>query len=179
VDTHLEAIMELNRGRSQATPRVLVVADWTTDPEAVVAACVERAELTGGDFALLVPARLHGLDWVGDPAASVPCAHRQLAAIGRVADSVGFAFHAASVGDPDPVAAICDALHDRPAEELLLCSRNRRPAVAHPMDLAHRARRATGLPVGLVRLGSTARPASDSWLPRRTGHCALDQPHAA
>jgi hypothetical protein len=43
--------MELNRGSGATTGRVLVVVDWTTDPEAVVAACVKRAELTGGDFA--------------------------------------------------------------------------------------------------------------------------------
>jgi hypothetical protein len=61
--------MELNRGSDATTGRVLVVADWTTDPEAVVAACIERRELSSGDFALLVPAWLHGLDWVGDPAA--------------------------------------------------------------------------------------------------------------
>jgi hypothetical protein len=171
--------MDLNRRTDVTSGRVLVVADWTTDAEAVVAACVELRERSGGDFALLVPAWLHGLDWVGDPAASIPCAHRQLTAIRRVCDSAGFTFHAASVGDPDPVAAICDALDDWPAEELLLCIRSRRAAVAHPLDLAHRARRATGLPVSLVRLGSTARPAGDTSLPRRTGHCALDQPHPA
>jgi hypothetical protein len=67
VDHHLEAIMELNRGGDATTGRVLAVADWTTDPQAIVAACVERQERSGGDFALLVPAWLHGLDWVGDP----------------------------------------------------------------------------------------------------------------
>jgi hypothetical protein len=179
VDHHLEAIMELNRGSDAGPGRVLVVADWTTDPEAIVAACLERHERSGEDFALLVPAWLHGLDWVGDPAASVPCAQRQLNAIGRLADAAGITFHAAGVGDPDPVAAICDALHDWPAEELLLIKRSRRAAVSHPLDLAHRTRRATGLPVSLVRLGSTARPAGDTWVPRRTRHCALEQPHPA
>jgi hypothetical protein len=171
--------MDLKRRTDVTSGRVLVVADWTTDAEAVVAACVELRERSGGDFALLVPAWLHGLDWVGDPAASLPCAHRQLTAIRRMSDSAGFTFHAASVGDPDPVAAICDALDDWPGKELLLCIRSRRAAVAHPLDLAHRARRATGLPVSLVRLGSTARPAGDTYLPRRTGHCALDQPYPA
>jgi hypothetical protein len=171
--------MDLKRRSDATTARVLVVTDWTIDAEAVVAACVELRERSGADFALLVPAWLHGLDWMGDPAASLPCARRQLTAIGRAADSAGFSFHVASVGDPDPVAAICDALDDWPAEELLLCVRSRRAAVAHPLDLAHRARRATGLPVSLIRLGSTARPAGDTLLTRRMGHCALDQRQAA
>jgi hypothetical protein len=176
----LEAIMGFNRGIDATTSRVLVVADWRTDPEAIVAACVERQERSGGDFALLVPARLHGLDWVGDPAASLPCAYRQLATLAHLADSVGFAFHAAGVGDPDPVAAICDALDEWPADELLLCTRGRRAAVSHPLDLAHRARRATGLPVSLVRLGAaTPRWSRLAWLPLRSGHCALDEPHPA
>jgi hypothetical protein len=103
--------MELNRGSNPGPGRVLVVADWTADPEGIVAACVERHGRLGGDFTLVVSASLHGLDWVSDPAASVPCAHRQLTAIGRLADAAGITFHVAGVGDPDPVAAICDALH--------------------------------------------------------------------
>jgi hypothetical protein len=179
VDTHPEAIMGLNRDSDATAGRVLVVADWTTDPEAVVAACVERQELSGGEFGLLVPARLHGLDWVGDPAASLPCAHRQLATLAHLADSIGFAFHAAGVGDPDPVAAICDALEEWPAAEVLLCTRRRRAAVSHPLDLAHRIRRTTGLAVSPVRLGATAARRVRTWLPFRSGHCALDLPHPA
>jgi hypothetical protein len=124
---------------------VLVVADWTADAEAVLAVCVQHKELSGCALGLLVPARLHGLDWAGDPAASVPCAQRQLTTIGRLADAVGFAFDGATVGDPDPVAAICDALHDWPAGEVLLCTRRRGAAVSHPLDLARRTRRLTGL----------------------------------
>ena len=172
--------MELNRGSDARPGRVLVVADWATDPEAVVAACLVRHERSGGDLALLVPAWLHGLDWVGDPAASAPCAHRQLSAIGRLAEAAGITFHAAAVGDPDPVAAICDALNDWPADELVLFTRSRRTSVSHPSDLAHRVRRATGLSATVVRVGpSGERRTRDTWLPRRTGHCALDQPHPA
>ena len=172
--------MDLDRGSDATATRVLVVADWTADPKAIVGACVERRERSGGDFALLVPARLHGLDWVGDPGASFPCAYRQLATIAHLADSVGFAFDAAGVGDPDPIAAIFDALDMWPADDLLLCARGRRAAVSHPLDLAHRARRATGLPVRLVRLGAaTPQWSGLAWLPIGSGHCALDQPHPA
>ena len=172
--------MGLNRGSDATTSRVLVVAGWMTDPEAIVAACVEREERSGGDFAVLVPARLHGLDWVGDPAGSLPCAYRQLATLAHLADSVGFAFHAAGVGDPDPLAAICDALHEWAADEILLCTRVRRAAVSHPLDLANRTRRTTGLPVSLARLrASTVRPAGHRWQLLRSGRCALGGPHPA
>jgi hypothetical protein len=160
--------------------RVLVVADWTADPEGVLAACVQRKELSGGAFGLLVPARLHGLDWVGDPTASVPCAQRQLATIGRLADAAGFTFDGATVGDPDPVAAVCDALHDWPAAEILLCTKRRMVAVSHPLDLAWRTRRLTGLSVGHIQVRpSEARQDGESRLRLRSGHCALDQPRAA
>ena len=170
--------MEFSQDTNGAYHRVLVVADWTTDPGAVVAALVERHAPLESEFVLVVPAWLHGLDWIGDPAASVPCAERQLAAIVRVAQSIGLTLHAASVGDPDPAAAICDALDDWPAAEVVLCTRTRRASVPHPFDMAHRVRRAAGLPVSVVGLGaSEARRTRDAWLPRRTGHCALEQPH--
>jgi hypothetical protein len=117
---------------------------------------------------------------VGDPAASLPCAYRQLATLAHLADSVGFAFDAAGVGDPDPVAAICDALDEWPADELLLCTRGRLAGLSHPLDLAHRTRRATGLPVSLARLqASKVRSAGHRWPPLRRGRCAIDQPHPA
>jgi hypothetical protein len=48
-----------------------------------------------------VPAWLHGLDWASDPAASVPCAQRQLTNISRLVRAADLSFDAASVGDPD------------------------------------------------------------------------------
>jgi hypothetical protein len=172
--------MKLSRGTDSTAERVLVVADWTADAEAVLAVCVQHRELSGGALRLLVPARLHGLDWAGDPAASVPCAQRQLTTIGRLADAVGFAFEGAAVGDPDPLAAICDALHAWPAGEVLLCTRRRGAAVSHPLDLARRTRRLTGLPVSRIQVRPSATPKpSTGWLRWRSGHCALDRPRTA
>jgi hypothetical protein len=178
--TQPEATMEPNRGNSATTGRVLVVADWTTDAAVVVAACRRRREQDGTALGLVVPARLHGLDWVGDPSASIPCAQRQLGSIGRLAAAAGLHFDAAAVGDPDPLAAISDALADWPADELLLCTRARRVAVPHPFALEHRARRLTGLAVSRLELPVAPRSAVRSWALRLgRGQCVLDQPQAA
>lgn len=172
--------METKPHDDATSGRLLVVADWRVDAEAVVATCGRYSELHGGGLGLVVPARLHGLDWVGDPTASIPCAQRQLATIGQLAGAAGFSFRTASVGDPDPVAAICDALVDWPAGELLLCTRTRRVALPHPLDLVHRARRLTGLAVSRVELpGSLTPPANPGRLRLARGHCAVDQPQPA
>jgi hypothetical protein len=175
-----EAIMELNPANHATPGRVLVVADWTADAQAVVSACAQHRELRGAALGLAVPARLHGLDWVGDPTASIPCAERQLTSISRLAAAAGFSFHVTGVGDPDPLAAICDALADWPADELLVCARATGLALSHPLDLVHRARRLTGLTVSRVALPANPAPqtAPGRWrLPR--GHCVLDQASAA
>ena len=165
--------MKLSRGSDSTAERVLVVADWSADAEDVLAVCVQHRELSGGALRLLVPARLHGLDWAGDPAASVPCAQRPLTTIGRLTDAVGFAFEGAAVGDPDPVAAICDALH-------AAWPRRRGAAVSHPLDLARRTGRLTGLPVSHIQVRPSATPKpSTGWLRWRSGHCALDRPRTA
>ena len=172
--------MEPKRGNSTTTGRLLVVADWATDAAAVVAACSWRQEEDGATLGLVVPARLHGLDWAGDPTASIPCAQRQVTTIGWLAAASGLHFDAAAVGDPDPLAAIWDALADWPAVELLLCPRPRRVALPHPFDLEHRARRLTGLAVSRLALPASRAPRSaPGLLGVGRGHCVLDQPQAA
>ena len=61
--------------------RVLLVADWAIDPHAVVRQATRHDQMHPTVYGLLVPAWLHGLDWAGDPEASVPCARRQVDAI--------------------------------------------------------------------------------------------------
>jgi hypothetical protein len=112
--------------------RILVVADWTVDPHAVVAACSRRAAEEAVWFTLMVPASLHGLDWAGDPTASVPCAQRQLETITELSIAAGLDVEVAGVGDPDSVSAIGDALNDHLAAEILLFGRERRFARLTP-----------------------------------------------
>jgi hypothetical protein len=151
--------------------RVLVVADWKVDFADVVETCRDRHRSAPASFALLVPARLHGIDWVGDPYASVPCARRALAELVDMIRSSGLPLDRAHVGDPDPVAAIVDAFLDEPADELLVCECRRHPQ-AGLFDLASRARRAVGVPVTRVSLPDAAAARCRSpWRLLRDGHC--------
>ena len=118
---------------ARTTATRLVVADWTIDPETVMTTC--RARDREWDLALhiVVPAWLHGLDWAGDPWASVPCAQRQLERITDLCTAAGLRVASAEVGDPDPLSAIGDAVANETIEEILLFARGRHVAA----DRAH------------------------------------------
>lgn len=156
---------------------VLLVSDWDVDPQAVVDAAHERHPTAG--VYLLVPARLRGLDWLGDPYASVPCAQHQLDAIVRVAAAAGLDIVDARVGDPEPIAAIGDALADWPARQLMLCAEHGRKAAPHPFDLPLRARRLSGLPVARIELPPATSARERRHLLRLGAQCAIEQPQAA
>ena len=162
---------------SQAPARVLLVSDWDVDPKAVVDAA-QRQHPTAGLY-LLVPARLRGIDWVGDPDASVPCARRQLDAIVRLAPAAPLEVIDARVGDPDQIAAIGDALADWPVQALLLCAPRGRVGAPYPFDLWTRARRLSGLPVARIELPTAATWRERHGLLRLRGHCPVEQPQAA
>src|SRR4051812_17221014 len=162
--------MDANEQRNQ-DDTVMVVADWTLDPHAVVAACVREAERKESSLELVVPAWLHGLDWVGDPAASVPCAHRQLATLSALLASAGLSVAGAHVGDPDPMSAIADALESPSVGRILLITRKRRLA-RHPLSLARRATRLTSLPVVHVVVPAAA---ARGRFGRPVGHCQAAQ----
>jgi hypothetical protein len=161
--------------------RILVVADWTVDPEAVVEACGRHDRRDATSFALVVPAWLHGLDWAGDPAASTTCAERQVERIVQVGVAAGLEFEVIGVGDPDPISAIGDALWSHPSTEILLFGRERRFGSSHPLDLVHRARRASGLPVQRISVPAAAGPRERrGWmLLRGGGHCDAGERQAA
>jgi hypothetical protein len=150
---------------------VLAVVEWSLDPHAVVAAISARDEEQRFLYGLLVPARLHGLDWAGEPNAGRPCAHRQLARLEELLDDAGVAVATAGVGDPETAPAIDDALLDWPAEEVLLLAPARRVRLAHPLALPRRVARSTGLPVSEIPFPSPGKRSVARLGMRRALHC--------
>lgn len=171
--------MESATSTNNSLPRLLVVADWEVDPHGVALACVRRCNQQERSIALLVPAWLHGADWVGDPYASVPCASRALSALAAHCDSAGLRVHSAEVGDPDPGAAITDALLTQPIDELMICV-GKRWFRSRRFGLAHRIARSSGLPVEQVTI---ARPDAKShrhaWSLLGRGHCLASEARVA
>src|SRR5262249_8083816 len=155
-------------------------ADWRIDPRRVIDALLEgdRGE-PRSDFGLIVPALLPGIDWIGDPFASRPCAERQLLALEALGREAGIPIKAGSGGDPEFATAIDDALSAWPADAIMIVTR-RRPALSHPLVLARRVSRKTGLPVSHVGLSRSATSAVHSRGPLRTApRCdALRRPAA-
>src|SRR5262245_41441433 len=137
-----------------ARSRFLAVVDWTLDPREVAAALHEHTRGRPARFGLLVPARLHGLQWIGDPTASRPCAERQLRELGRLLRERDLDVVAAQVGDPERVPAIDQALSDWGADEIVLVDRRKRGRGYWPFGLARRIRRASRLPLRSIPIRS-------------------------
>jgi hypothetical protein len=144
----MEADMDVETTTATASAhRILAVADWDLEPATVVSALEAHVADRAASVGLLVPARLHGIDWAGDPRSSRPCAERQLLALERISRQRRLQVEVMRVGDPEVVPATTEALDEWPAAEVLLFSRRRRFAVPHPLTLPRRLERASGLPV--------------------------------
>lgn len=151
--------------------RLLVVADWELEARAVLSACARRSHQRDVTMFLLLPAWLHGADWAGDPYASVPCARRALTELAQLCRAAGLPVDRAEIGDPDPAAAVLDVVLSQPIDELLLCVRDRALG-SHPLDVAHRIARSTGLPVERVVIPKRdALPRHRLWTLLNNGHC--------
>jgi hypothetical protein len=146
-------------GEDPRVRRVLAVADWSVDPGVVAAALAEHDRREAAVYGVLVPARLPGLDWVGDPNASRPCACEQLREIERLARERGAVVAEGRVGDPEPAPAVDDALAGWDADEIVVFEPRHRLALGRRLDLTRRLGRRTGLPVSRFEL------------PRRRRHC--------
>lgn len=153
------------------TVRTLVLADWKTDPHGVLAVCAARPDAPDGLIDLVVPATLHGIDWVGDPYANAPCARRVLDELTELLETAGVEVATATVGDPDPVAAAIDAALSQPVQRVVVCQLERRIKL---FDLGARVSRAVRLPVLRVQVPPVHQP-RDGWERLRRGECGMTQ----
>jgi len=132
---------------SSTPARVLVVANKTAATPALLDAVRERAARGPARFTLLVPNTQHGLHRVVDPEETggeeaTAQLERALPLLSAAAGSEV----TGRVGVADPVAAIHDALGERPCDELIISTLPRRMSRWLHIDLPSKAR-GFGLPV--------------------------------
>jgi hypothetical protein len=143
--------------------KILVVANRTADSPDLIAALRRRAAAEPAGFTLLVPAVPHGLAWAADMKAGWSEAAGRSDRAGTRIRQAGLELDEVIVGDPDPFAAVGDALHARQFDEVVVSTLPRTISRWLAMGLPARLRRAVDLPVSEVNAQPLARS-----LPRRT-----------
>jgi hypothetical protein len=142
---------------SEATARVLVVANRTAATPALIQAVRERAERGAATFTLLVPSSAHGLHQLVDPEdqdRSEAEATLELAvplleeAAGRPVEPM--------VGVHEPLAAIQDALNLHGFDEVIISTLPSRVSRWLKLDLPHKVA-GLGVPVTTVTAKGTER----------------------
>lgn len=127
--------------------RVLVVANRTAATPALLEAVAERAHRSPATFHLLVPATPRGLHRVVDPEVAGREEARANLALALPALSAAAGSRVdGEVGSADPVAAIHDALHRQPFDELIISTLPSWISRWMRLDLPNKAR-GLGLPV--------------------------------
>ena len=126
---------------------VLVVANQTAESDQLLDALRERAERGPCKFHLLVPATPHGATWAMDMHAGGEEAEEHLKrAVQRYRDA-GLEVDDGKIGDPDPVAAVQDALNFKEFDEVIVSTLHRRLSRWLKLDLPHKVEHAFGKPV--------------------------------
>ncbi len=129
------------------TADVLVVANQTAESDQLLDALRERAERGPCKFHLLVPATPHGASWAMDMHSGGEEAEEHLRrAVQRYRDA-GLEVDDGKIGDPDPVAAVQDAVNFKEFDEIIVSTLPRRTSRWLKLDLPHRVERSCGKPV--------------------------------
>ncbi|HSC20199.1 MAG TPA: hypothetical protein VLC07_00550 [Solirubrobacterales bacterium] len=140
--------------------KILVVANRTAESPELIAALRERAAGVPSSFTLLVPAVPHGLAWAADMKAGwTEAVGRAECAAGRMRED-GLALEEVIVGDPDPFAAVGDAMHARQFDEVVVSVLPRKISGWLALGLPARLRRAIDLPVVQVTAQGQPQPAA-------------------
>lgn len=127
--------------------KLLIVADRTADSPDLIAALGERASRSAAGFTLLVPAVPHGLAWAADMKAGWPEAVARAERAANRIRAAGLPLEEVIVGDPDPFAAVGDALHARRFDAVVVSMLPRSVSRWLAMGLPARLRRSVDLPV--------------------------------
>jgi hypothetical protein len=135
---------------------VLVVAHKTAATEGLIAAVSERAVRSPALFHLVVPRQAHGMHKVVDPQdAGDDEAQRVLdLALPKLTEAAGEQV-TGSVGDPEPLSAIHDAVNLGSYDEIIISTLPSRVSRWLKLDLVSKTR-ALGLPVTHVEAASEA-----------------------
>src|SRR5882724_6718625 len=136
--------------------KVLVVATRTAACTELVDVLKRRHAESNVDFTLLVPATPYGWAWLADMYSGGIDAERYLASAVERYNEAGVELAAARLGDPDPLAAVMDAVHFDSYDEIIVCTLPRHLSKWLRFSLPHRVKSVTGLPVTHV-VGSQAR----------------------
>jgi len=147
---------------SSAPTRVLVVAHKTAATPPLLDAVRERAQRGNCVFTLLVPNATHGLHKVVDP--EDQGASEAQVVLDRALPAMSAAAGApveGIVGDPDPVAAVHDALNLRGFDEVIVSTLSPRVSRWLKLDLPSKVA-GMGLPVTTVTPKEAAEPVAAS-----------------
>jgi hypothetical protein len=126
---------------------VLVVANRTAGSPELLEALKERASRGEVKFHLLVPATPHGVAWATDMHSGASEAEQDVRACVDGLREAGLEVDEGKVGDPDPVAAVEDAVNFKDFDEIIVSTLPKHLSKWLRLDLPHRIEHATGKPV--------------------------------
>src|SRR2546430_9932234 len=134
---------------------ILVVASRAAGSPGLIAALKERADRGPAKFHLLVPATPHGVAWAADMHSGGSEAEDHARAAVERLRSEGLEVDDGKIGDPDPVAAVEDAVNFREFDEIIVSTLPTHLSKWLKLDLPHRVERVTGKPVTHVSATET------------------------
>jgi hypothetical protein len=141
--------------------KVLVVATRTAACTELVDELKHRNAQAAATYTLLVPATPYGWAWLADMYSGGIDAERYLNSAVESYREAGIELAAARLGDPDPLAAVMDAVHFDKYDEIIVCTLPRHLSKWLRFSLPHRIKSVTGLPVTHI-VGTQARLAKRS-----------------
>ncbi|MEA2474099.1 MAG: hypothetical protein QOE06_2014 [Thermoleophilaceae bacterium] len=126
------------------TAEVLVVANQTAESDQLLEALRERAAKGPCKFHLLVPAIAHGASWMADMHSGGEEAEEHVKRAVERYREAGLEVDDGKIGDPDPIAAVQDAVNFKEFDEIIVSTLPKHLSKWLRLDLPHRVEHSTG-----------------------------------